>query len=120
MLSPALRSSILIAIAIYFVILIMLLKQKRLTLRYTLLWLFSGLVMLMFVLFPQILHNITSLLGIEVESNALFAILFFCILVIMMSITSIISKQNNYIKRLIQYTAQLEKRIRDLEKTAGK
>lgn len=115
MLTLKLKTSILIAIVIYFIILFVLLKQKRLALRYTLLWLFSGFVMLMLVLFPQILDGITSLLGIEVESNALFALLFFFNMVIMMSITSVISKQNDYIKHIIQKTALLEKRIRELE-----
>ena len=71
--------------------------------------------MLVFSVFPQLLNGITGLLGIELQSNALFAMLFFCVLIILVSLTSIISKQNESIKRLIQYTAVLEKRLRSIE-----
>ena len=67
-------------------------------------------------LFPQLLGLVTSLLGFQVESNALFAILFFFVLLILMSLTSIISKQNEAIKQLVQYTALLEKRVREAER----
>ena len=115
MLPTSLRIAILIGIVVYFFILIMLLRQKRLNLKYTLLWLFSGLLMLILSVFPQLLSGITSLLGIQLQSNALFAILFFCGMIILMSLTSIISKQNESIKQLVQYTALLEKRVREVE-----
>ena len=115
MLTTSLRIALLLGIVLYFVILFLLLRKKTLSLRYSLLWLFSGVIMLIFTLFPQLLSAITLLLGIEVQSNALFAILFFCVLMILMSVTAIISRQNEYIKRLVQYTGMLEKRIRDLE-----
>lgn len=116
MLSTSLRVAILIGIIVYYFILIMLLRQKRLTLKYTLLWLFSGLMMLILSVFPQLLNGITRLLGIQLQSNALFAILFFCTMIILMSLTSIISKQNEAIKQLVQYTALLEKRVREAER----
>ncbi len=115
MIPTSLRIAILIAIAFYFVILTILLKQKRMSLRYTLLWLFSGVIMLVITLFPKLLSFVTVLIGVEVQTNALFAILFFCVLMILVSMTSIASRQNEYIKRLVQETAQLEKRVRDLE-----
>lgn len=115
MLTASLKTAILFAIAIYFIILIVLLRQKKLALRYTLLWMLSGLLMLVVTIFPQILESITHLLGIQLLSNALFAILFFCILMILISLTSIISKQNESIKQLVQHAALLEKRVRDME-----
>ena len=115
MLPTSLRLAILLAIIIYFVILLLLLKRKKLALRYTLLWFFSGVIMLIFTLFPQILGAFTALAGIQVQSNALFAVLFFCVLIILVSLTAINSKQNESIKRLVQQTARLENRIRELE-----
>ncbi len=111
----SMRYAMLIALAFYFVILIVLLRQKRLTLRYSLLWLFSGVILLLLLAFPGLLAWMTASLGFQLQSNALFAILFFFVLLILMSLTAITSKQNEYIKRLVQYTALLEKRLRDLE-----
>lgn len=112
--SATIRIAILLAIAVYF-ILFVLLKKRRLTLRYTLLWLFSGAAMLVLVLFPKLLERLTNLLGFRVQSNALFAILLFFTLLIMISLTSIISRQDEYIKRLVQNVALLEKRVKDIE-----
>ena len=109
------RYAILLAIAVYFVVLIVMLRQKKLSLRYTLLWLCCGAVLLLLSVFPGLLRFVTSVLGFQVQSNALFAILFFFVLLILMSMTFIISKQNEYIKRLVQHAALLEKRLRDLE-----
>ena len=105
----------LIAILIYFILLVVMLRQKRLNLRYTLLWLFSGVLMLVLSIFPQLLNGVTRLMGIQLQSNALFAILFFCVLIILVSMTSIISRQNESIKQLVQHIALLEKRIREME-----
>ena len=113
--SASMRYSILLAVVVYFVILFTMLRKKRLTMRYALLWLFSGLVLLLLSLFPDLLRLVTVTLGFQVQSNALFSILFFFMLLILMSLTYIVSKQSEYIKRLVQHTAILEKRLRDLE-----
>jgi hypothetical protein len=42
------------------------------------------------------------------------------IIMIIMSLTSIVSKQSSKIRNLIQYTSMLEKRIRDLEQKSTK
>lgn len=115
MLPETLRVALLIAIFLYFVLLFVLLRKRSLSLRYTLLWLVCGLLMLLVTLFPQILTSFTRLVGIELISNALFAVLFFCIIIILVSLTSINSKQSETIKRLVQETALLEERVRKLE-----
>ena len=92
-----------------------LLKKKDLNLKYTLLWILSGCVMLLLAVFPGILNWMATLLGIFEPTNALFATIFFCIIIILMSLTAIVSKQNERIKRLIQSQALLEKRVRKIE-----
>lgn len=117
MISVSLRTAILLAICFYFLILFLLLRRKSLTLQYTLLWLFTGVVMLIFTACPGLLVWITALLGFKLGSNALFAILFFCVLMIMMSLTSVNSRQGEEIRRLTQELARMEKRLRDLEES---
>jgi len=113
--STKLQAFMLLALALYFLILFQLLKKKRLNLRYTILWIFAGFLMLLVSLFPQILFAITDFVGIEVPSNALFALILFFIIIIMMTLTSIVSKQNEQLKRLTQTIALLEKRLREQE-----
>ena len=115
MISLKLQTLMLIAIVVYFILLWMLLRKRSLNLKYTLLWIFSGVVMLIMGAFPKILSWLSSQVGIETPTNALFAIMFFCVIIILMSLTAIVSKLNEKTKRLIQTIAILEKRIRELE-----
>jgi len=58
---------------------------------------------------------IAGLLGFELASNALFSLLLGFVIVILLSLTAIVSRQSERIKTLVQTTALLEKRIRELE-----
>ena len=115
MISSKLQITMLLAVGIYFLIVFHLLKRKTLNLKYTLLWLASGVIMLMLAIFPQILRWLATLVGIYDPTNALFAFMFFCVIIILMSITAIVSRLNEKSKKLIQSVALLEKRVRDLE-----
>lgn len=115
MISAKLKIVMLIAIGMYFLIVFQLLKRKTLNLKYTLLWLVSGAIMLVLAVFPQILTWFAALVGVYGPTNALFAFMFFCVIIILMSITAIVSKLNEKNKNLIQAVALLEKRVRELE-----
>lgn len=111
-----LRFTLIIGVIVYFILLINLLKNNRLNLKYTLLWMFMGIVLFMLAIFPDVILFVTEIAGIIEPTNGLFAILIFCILIILVSITAIVSKLNNKNRALIQAVAMLEKRLRDLEK----
>lgn len=111
-----LQLSLIIGIIIYFVVIIYFLKKNTLTLKYSLLWLFSGFVMLILAIFPSLFDIIIKFLGIASVTNGLFAIAVFMILIILMSLTAILSKMKDQNKQLIQSCALLEKRLRELEK----
>lgn len=115
MISGKLQIVVLVALLVYYVVLFYLLKKKRLSLRYTLLWLFSGLIMLVFAVFPKLLEWFASAVGVEIPTNALFAVLLFCMIMLNVSLTAIVSKQTEQIKRLTQSVALLEKRVREME-----
>ena len=115
MIATRLRVLLLIAVCIYFIMVFCLLRRKTLNLKYTLLWLASGSVMLILALFPQLLQSFASLVGIYDPMNALFSLIIFCIIIILMSLTAIVSKFNRKTKTLIQALALLEKRVRDSE-----
>lgn len=116
MISIKLQVAMLIAVGLYFLIVLKLLRQKTLNLKYTLLWLASGIIMLILAVFPQILGWFAALVGIYEPTNALFAFMFFCVIIILMAITAIVSKLNEKSKQVIQALALLERRVRDLEK----
>lgn len=113
--STSLRIFALLLIIIYFLLIFRLLKKKKFALKYSLLWLLAGIVMLIVIIWPGILHWFAGLLGIEVASNGLFAMCILLEIIIMISITVVISDFANRIKGLIQNVALLEKRVRNIE-----
>lgn len=115
MIASNLRVLLIVCIIAYFVIILLFLKQKALTLKYTLLWLFAGLVLSVMVIWPEVLSWFTHILGIVDMMNGLFVLCIAFIIMILMSITSIVSGQAEKIKNLTQTIARMEKRIRELE-----
>jgi len=99
----------------YFLLIVYLIKKKKFLLRYGILWLMSGLVMLVFILFPNILHTGTGIFGIELASNGIFAMCIFLVIMILVFLTVIVTDFANRIKKLAQRAAILEKRLGDLE-----
>ena len=120
MLSTRLHILMLAAVCVYFLIVFHLLKKKTLNLKYTLLWLISGIIMLVLAIFPRVLSLFSALIGVYDVTNALFAVVFFCVIIVLMSLTAIVSKLNEKSKNLIQSVALLEKRVRELEEESKK
>ncbi|MBQ9991383.1 MAG: DUF2304 domain-containing protein [Lachnospiraceae bacterium] len=115
MIPSTLRIVLIIGVVIYFAAILMFLKRKELSLKYTLLWLAAGVVLGIMVIWPETLIKFIRLLGITGNMNGLFIISIAFLVMILMSITSIVSKQAEKIKNLTQTISRMEKRIRELE-----
>lgn len=116
MIPGTLRIVLIVAIIVYFIMILIFLKNKTLELRYTLLWMFAGMILAVLVIWPELLSSLVRLAGIQSNMNGLFIMAIAFIVMIMMSLTSIVSRQTNKIRHLIQEIAILEKRVRELEK----
>lgn len=117
MIPDKLRISLICALVIYFALILLFLKRRDISLKYTLLWLFAGAFMGILVIWPESLIKITQAIGIESSMNGLFILAIAFVIAILMSITSIVSKQSDKIRSLTQTIAMMEKRIRELEET---
>lgn len=120
MLPVRLQFTLIIAIVFYFIMMCIFLKNKALSLKYTLLWLLAGIIMSLLVIVPDILVYLNHLVGIQSGTqsnmNGLFIWAIVFIVCILLSLTSIVSRQNNKIRQLVQTISRLEKRVRELEK----
>lgn len=115
MIPITLRIVLAIGVVCYFSIILIFLKKKSLALKYTLLWLAAGAVLGIMVIWPYTLTRFIHLLGITGNMNGLFVLCIAFLMMILMSITSIVSKQSDKIKNLTQTISKMEKRIRELE-----
>lgn len=115
MITNSLRILLIVGIILYFIALYRLLKKRRFILKYALLWIILGVCLLILTIVPGLLTMISGAIGIAVPVNALFFIMLAMLIIITLSITVICSGFSDKTRELIQQTAVLEKRIRDLE-----
>lgn len=115
MIPSTLRVTLIIAVVCYFILILYFLKNKALNLKYTLLWLLAGAVMGLLIIFPEMLVRIIHIFGISDNMNGLFIICIGFMLMILMALTSIASRQNMKIRLLVQEIGILDKRIREME-----
>ena len=113
--SPILRVGLLLGAVCYLALILWLLKKKKLTVRYSIIWLISAGVLLVFAVFPYVVLVLTDLLGMAVPVNVVFLLVIAFILLLLLSLSSIVSGFAEKIKRLAQENALLEERVRRLE-----
>lgn len=115
MISTQLRIFLMIVILLFFGIVLYFLKQKKLNLKYTLIWLFASVVLIIISIFPELVYIPSEKIGIVAPSNLIFVIEAIFVVLILLSLTVIVSHITEQIFRLTQTIAMLEKRVRELE-----
>ena len=106
--SEVLRYALGAGVLAYFVLVVYFLKRRLIDLKYSLVWLLAGICMACMVLWPNALSSLMGAFGITVPVNGLFLVSIGFVFVILMSLTSIVSKQTDRIKQLVQHQAVLE------------
>lgn len=114
-----LRITLAVALAVYLILILIFLKNKAIELKYTLLWLADGAAMGILIIFPQILPWFIHLLGVTDNMNGLFLICIAFLMMLLMELTSIVSRQARKIRRLTQNQAIMEREIRELKESVG-
>ena len=113
--NTVLQYSFIIGLIFFLGIVLFFLRNNALSIKYALLWLFSIFIMLVICIFQNIPDSIAKLMGFELASNAVFSLLLGFVIIILLQLTSIVSRQTEKIKMLVQMNALLEKRVRELE-----
>lgn len=100
--------SVLFCLIVMFVVLYIV-KRGRISIKYSLLWFFSVFVLLLLILIPNLLNFLTHIMGISIASNFIFALIIAVLIFINISLTIIISGQNDKIRLLIQEVSLIKK-----------
>ncbi|WP_058301759.1 DUF2304 domain-containing protein [Gorillibacterium timonense] len=83
-------------------------RRRKISERYSLLWLILGFVMLIFSVFPKLLNGLASAMGIVYGTSLLFFIGFLFSLVFIIHLTTVITKLDRKMTRLTQEVALLK------------
>ena len=107
---------VLIAAAlVYLGLVIAMIKRERTRLKYSLIWLFLGVVGLAAALFPGWVFVLSDMLGFEKPVNLIFFASVLFLMVVSLGYNIIVSNQSVRIKGLTQEISLANERIRKLE-----
>ncbi len=96
-----------------------LVRRRRLLERYAILWLFSAGVLLLLSVWTGALEGLANLVHVDYAPNALFAVAFGFVLVLLLHFSLAVSRLTDQSKVLAQRLALLEERLhRQEERTA--
>jgi hypothetical protein len=96
-----------------------LIRRGRLKERYALLWLFSGLVLLVLSLSRSLLESLSRLVGIYYPPSLLFLIAFIFLLLITLHFSAVISGLSEKNKRLAQEIALLRQSLEEMRQASS-
>jgi hypothetical protein len=110
-----LRVSIYAAVAAVILLLVILelIRSRRLQERYALLWLLTGIVILVLALWRGALGTLSDAVGISYPPSALFVIGSVFILLVLLHYSTVISELSERNTKLAQRLALLEARLED-------
>jgi hypothetical protein len=93
--------------ALLFVFVLELLRRRRLSEPYAILWLIASVVLLVLAVWDNLLDTLATAVGIATPANALFVVGFGFVLILLLSFSSVISRLTRENKLLAQEIARL-------------
>lgn len=109
------RLALVVGVILYLVVIFFLLKKRKLSVQYSIIWLFSGFALLVFALVPYVVLVLGDILHIVNPVNFVFLAAIGFMLLILLSLSAAVSQLTEKNKTLTQNAALLERRIRELE-----
>jgi hypothetical protein len=96
--------------------LIKMISQYKLELKYALLWVVISIMAIILSIFPAIINFVARVIGVESPVNALFLIAIICAFLILFSLTVAMSRTSTSFKNLVQEQALKQSDINELKK----
>lgn len=110
---------VLIVITLIYIFLILKsIRKKKLQISFSVFWLITGILLILALLIPNLVENISKMLGFEVPANMVFCLTIFVSFYLIFNLTIAISKENKKNTMLVQEISILKKRVEELEKNA--
>ncbi|MBR1937156.1 MAG: DUF2304 domain-containing protein [Bacilli bacterium] len=111
-----LKISLFVFSIILFIITTSILKKGRIPIKYSLLWYFFAIIILLTSVFPNFFSWIASIVGFEVMSNLIIAIFIGLLIFLTMALTIMVAGQNKKTILLIQELSIVKKELEEKSK----
>ena len=115
-----LKIALVIVVLIYIFFILRSVKRKNMRIGYLIFWSITGGILIVALLIPNLVENISNALGFGMPINMIFSIAIFIVLYLIFDLTILISKEQNKNTLLIQEISMLKKRVDELEKKEEK
>ena len=103
----------LVIVSLFIVLFVLIiLRKRRIPVKYSLVWLFSSLLIFLIAVVPNLFELISKLLGFVTMSNMVIGLFIFILLMITIILTVIVSGQRKKITLLIQEVSMLKEKIK--------
>lgn len=109
------RGLLLVGILLLLIVTIIL-KKGRISMKFALVWYIPSLSIVLLVLFPNFFEIVAEMFGFQTISNLVAGALFVILFLIIIALTVIIAGQTTKINLLIQEVSMLKKKVNDNEK----
>ena len=113
--SLSLKIVLVIIVITYIFFVLRAVKKKKMRLSYLIIWMVIGIVLLVSVILPNFVENVSKLIGFEMPINMIFSVAIFVIIYLIFDLISVISKQEKKIVLLIQEISILKENLKKIE-----
>ena len=113
MITGNLRLVVIIFILFLFLLIVYLLRKRKLSTKFAIVWFLAIIVMLLTVLLPDVMKYVANLIGFELLSNMLLCIFIAILLFITLALTIMVSSNKRRITLLIEEVSILKKELED-------
>lgn len=110
-----LRIALLVVTLIYIYIVLKAVKYKRMQISFSIFWLLTGLILIIALIFPGLVQNISAWVGFGLTVNMVFFVAIFLSFYLIFNLNIMLSKENRKNTLLIQEISLLKKEVQDLK-----
>lgn len=114
-----LKIVLIVIVVLYILFIIKAVKRKNMRINYLIFWSITGITLIIALLAPHFVDNISNMLGFGLPINMIFSVAVFIILYLIFDLTKQISKEQNKNIMLIQEISILKQRVEKLENKNG-
>lgn len=115
-----LQTSLFFAGIVTLIFIFITIKKTKMNIRYAIVWITWGIVVLILSIFPQLIVFLSILLGIALPVNTIFLIFMFLLYVMSFYLFIKVSQMSDEIKTLTYATAMLKKELEETKQNQHK
>jgi hypothetical protein len=113
--SPVLRLTSAIFLALILVFLILLIRKGRIKPKYSLIWIFVSLVLIFLDIFPDVLQFLATLFGFKLASNFFLTGVIFLLICLSIHLSIVLSRTEDRLRDLTENFAILKNEVEELK-----